>query len=86
MILDGQTTANIMLGKITKWNDPALVALNPKLAAVNQTITNVVRNSESGTTFVFTKALSGFSKEWADTYGPVLTWPTPLNNVRTFPG
>ena len=69
MKLDGVTLANIYLGKITKWNDPALVALNKDLKLPADNITVVHRSDGSGTTFIFTNYLSKASPEWKSTVG-----------------
>src|SRR3990167_6328902 len=67
--LDGATLANIYLGKITKWNDPALVALNKDLKLPADNITVVHRSDASGTTFIFTNYLSKASPEWKSAVG-----------------
>ncbi len=67
--LDQATLANIFLGKITKWNDPAIAKLNPELNLPSTAITVVRRADGSGTTFIFTNYLSKISKEWADNIG-----------------
>ena len=77
MDLDGPTIANIFLGKIKKWNDPAIAKLNPKMKLPDTSI-NVIRRSDgSGTTFIFTKYLTGVSKDWNDTIGAgtAVEWP-----------
>lgn len=56
--LDGPTVANIYLGKITKWNDPAIKALNPGVALPSDAIQPVERADSSGTTYAFTSYLS----------------------------
>ena len=77
LVLDGPTLANIYLGKITKWNDPALKKLNPKLNLPNMNILVVHRSDGSGTTFIFANYLSKVSKEWADKVGAntAVEWP-----------
>ena len=77
LVLDGPTAANIYLGKITKWNDPAIQKLNPKLSLPNSSILVVHRSDGSGTTFIFANYLSKVSKEWADKVGAdtALSWP-----------
>ncbi len=67
--LSQEALANIFLGKITKWNDPAIVASNPglKLPALN--ITVVRRSDASGTTHIFTNYLSKISPEWKESVG-----------------
>ncbi|MGB7035107.1 MAG: extracellular solute-binding protein, partial [Xanthobacteraceae bacterium] len=54
MVLDGATLAKIYLGEITKWDDPAIKKLNPKLALPSDAIAVVHRADGSGTTFNFT--------------------------------
>lgn len=79
LVLDRETLANIYLGKITKWNDPAILATNPDLAAKlpDKAITAVHRSDGSGTTEIFTNALSAFSTEWKDSVGAgsSVEWP-----------
>ena len=53
LVLDGPTLANIYLGHITEWNDPAIKRLNPSLNLPDQAIAVVHRSDGSGTTFVF---------------------------------
>jgi phosphate transport system substrate-binding protein len=67
--LDGATLADIYLGKITKWNDPALVALNKDLKLPDQDITVVHRSDGSGTSFIFTNYLSKVSADWKSSVG-----------------
>src|SRR5690606_18902790 len=67
--LDGATLANIYLGKITKWNDAAIAALNPGLALPDLRITVVHRSDGSGTTFNFVNYLSKVSPEWKTKVG-----------------
>jgi phosphate transport system substrate-binding protein len=69
MTLDGPTIANIYLGKITKWNDPAIAKLNPGLKFPDTAIAVVHRSDGSGTTFIFTDYLSKVSPEWKDKVG-----------------
>jgi len=69
MKLTGILIADIFLGKITKWNDPAIRALNPTLALPDQAITVVRRADGSGTTFIWTNYLSKVSKEFKETIG-----------------
>jgi phosphate transport system substrate-binding protein len=69
MKLTGVLIADIFLGKITKWNDPAIKALNPTLSLPDQLITVVRRADGSGTTFIWTNYLSKVSKEFKDTIG-----------------
>jgi phosphate transport system substrate-binding protein len=67
--LTGALIADIFLGKITKWDDAAIKALNPALALPSQDITVVRRADGSGTTFIWTNYLSKVSKEFKDTIG-----------------
>jgi phosphate transport system substrate-binding protein len=69
MKLDGTTLADIYLGKITKWNDPAIVALNKDLKLPDDIITVVHRSDGSGTSFIFTNYLSKASAEWKTNVG-----------------
>jgi phosphate transport system substrate-binding protein len=62
--LTGTMIADIYLGKIIKWNDPAIVALNPKLKLPDDAIAVVRRADGSGTTFIFTNYLSKVSSEF----------------------
>ncbi len=77
--LDGETLAEIFMGKIRKWNDPKLLALNPDLAErlPELPITIVHREDKSGTTFNFTNYLSKVSVSWKNSMGEGLTvnWP-----------
>ncbi|MEQ1813809.1 MAG: phosphate ABC transporter substrate-binding protein PstS [Candidatus Nitrotoga sp.] len=76
--LDGKALADIFLGKISKWNDPALVALNAGIALPDETITVVHRSDGSGTTFIFTNYLSKISPEWQSSVGEgtAVSWKT----------
>ena len=67
--LTGAVLADIYLGKITKWNDAALTALNPGVALPDAAIAPVARADGSGTTFIFTNYLSKVSPEWKDKVG-----------------
>ncbi len=67
--LTGSLLAAIYLGKITKWNDPALTLLNPDLKLPDENITVVHRSDGSGTTFIFTNYLSKTSAEWKTSVG-----------------
>jgi phosphate transport system substrate-binding protein len=79
LVLDRETLANIYLAKITKWDDPAILSLNPNLSGKlpAAAITVVHRSDGSGTSEIFTKALSSFSQEWKDTVGAgaAVEWP-----------
>ena len=67
--LTGPVIADIFLGKIIRWDDAAIKALNPSLALPDQAITVVRRADGSGTTFIWTNYLSKVSKEFKDTIG-----------------
>ena len=76
--LDGATVADIFLGKIKTWNDPAIAKLNPGVKLPSTAITVVHRSDESGTTKGFTTFLSAYSPEWKSKVGADKTvkWPT----------
>ncbi|MFI5165854.1 MAG: phosphate ABC transporter substrate-binding protein PstS [Thermoanaerobaculales bacterium] len=76
--LDGAVLADIFLGKIAKWNDPALVALNPGLALPGSAISVVHRADGSGTTWIFTNYLDKVSPAWHTKVGTstAVEWPT----------
>jgi phosphate transport system substrate-binding protein len=76
-VLDRQTLVDIYNAKITKWNDPAIVALNPGLDGYlpDATITAVHRSDGSGTTEIFTKALASFSADWTAGGASSVEWP-----------
>lgn len=78
--IDGPTLAAIYMGKITRWNDPALVALNPGVELPDQAIAVVHRSDGSGTTFLFTTYLSSVSADWKKDIGAstAVEWPTGL--------
>lgn len=78
--LSRQVYVDILLGKITKWNDPAIAAINPDINLPDSDITVVVRSDGSGTTGVFTKHLSAISPEWKEKVGEGKTveWPTGI--------
>ena len=77
----GPVLAEMFLGKISKWNDPKLAALNPGKNLPDQQITVVHRADGSGTTFNWTDYLSAVSKDWADTVGKgaAVKWPAPTS-------
>ncbi len=97
LVLDGPTVAQIYMGKITKWNDPAIAKLNPGLKLPDLAIANIHRADGSGTTFNFTYYLSQASPEWQSGIAAATTveWPSGIgakgndgvaNNVATTPG
>jgi phosphate transport system substrate-binding protein len=75
--LSGDVLANIFLGKVTKWNDAAITALNPDVKLPDQAITVVHRSDGSGTTNIFTDYLAKVSAEWNDKVGvdKAVEWP-----------
>ena len=77
MKMTGQVLGDIFLGKITKWNDPALVALNPGVPLPDAAISPVRRADGSGTTFLFTNYLSKVNAEWKSKVGEgtAVNWP-----------
>eukprot|EP01135_Chromosphaera_perkinsii_P002540 Nk52_evm56s224 gene=Nk52_evmTU56s224 len=80
LILSRDVVASIFLGTITKWNDNAIIALNPSLSSKlpNNDIQVVVRADGSGTTEILTRAFSSFSTTWKSSvgFGSTVTWPT----------
>jgi phosphate transport system substrate-binding protein len=76
--LSGKVLGDIYLGKVTKWNDAAITALNPGVALPDAAIAPVRRADGSGTSFLFTNYLSKVNAEWKDTVGEgtAVKWPT----------
>ena len=76
----GPVLADIYLGKITKWNDPAIVKINPDLKLPDTNITVVHRSDGSGTTFNWVNYLSKVSPEWKDKVGQgtSVSWPVGI--------
>jgi phosphate transport system substrate-binding protein len=77
LVLDGPTLADIYLGKITKWDDPAIKKLNPNAKLPSAAISVVHRADGSGTTFNFTNYLSKVSPDWKSKVGEgtAVEWP-----------
>lgn len=75
--LTGQLLGDIFLGKVTRWNDPAIKALNPGLSLPDAAIAQVRRADGSGTTFIFTNYLSKVNAEWKSKVGEgtAVNWP-----------
>ena len=75
--LTGEILAEIYEGKITKWNDPKIAALNAGVSLPNLAIAPVYRADGSGTTFVFASYLSAASAEWKSRVGAATSvkWP-----------
>lgn len=78
--LSGELLADIYLGKIKKWDDPAIKALNINLPLPDQNISVVHRADGSGTTFLFTAYLSKISNAWKEQVGNdvAIDWPTGI--------
>ncbi|KZS76460.1 hypothetical protein A4G26_21710 [Mycobacterium kansasii] len=82
---DGDTLGKIFAAKITKWNDPALVALNPGVTLPDQPIAVAHRSDGSGTTAVWTDYLTKESPTWVQTlggpdrsFGKDIAWPVGI--------
>ncbi|MCL5275107.1 MAG: phosphate ABC transporter substrate-binding protein PstS [Chloroflexi bacterium] len=75
--LNSDVIANIYLGKIEKWNDPAIAALNPGVTFPDTPINVVHRSDGSGTTFIFSSFLSAVSADWKSGpgAGTAVEWP-----------
>lgn len=95
--LNGKTLGDIFTGKISKWNDPAILGQNPGVAIPHIPITVVHRSDSSGTTWIFTNYLSKVSKNWKSQVGTgkSVKWPVGIggqknpgvcNNVRKVRG
>src|SRR5262249_41349766 len=80
LVLDGPTLAKIFLGEITKWDDPALKALNPSVKLPSQAIAIVHRSDGSGTTYNFAYYLAEVSPDWKAKVGvsTALQWPSGI--------
>ncbi|SAL40601.1 ABC phosphate transporter, periplasmic ligand binding protein [Caballeronia terrestris] len=76
--LSGEVLGDIYLGKIKKWNDPAIAALNPKVKLPDTDIAVVRRADGSGTSFIWTNYLSKVNPEWKSKIGEgsTVNWPT----------
>ncbi len=74
----------IFLGKVTKWNDPKIVAANPGVKLPDQKITVVVRSDSSGTSYVYTNHLSAINPEFKEAVGAAKSpnWPTSGTIVK----
>lgn len=78
--LDGRTLADVYLGKIAKWNDSRIAALNPGTKLPDRSILVAHRSDGSGTTYIFSDYLSAVSPTWAKApgKGKELQWPVGL--------
>ncbi|MCQ2273784.1 MAG: phosphate ABC transporter substrate-binding protein PstS [Bacteroidales bacterium] len=79
--LSGEVVADIFAGKITKWNDARVCALNPLTKLPNKAIVPVFRSDGSGTTFVFTTYLSQVNEAWSRTYGAAKSVDFPVGQA-----
>ena len=77
---DGTTLVDIFMGRITKWNDRRIAALNPGVTLPNIDLIVVHRSDGSGTSFIFTDYLNKNSREWRDKVGSAssVNWPVGL--------
>ncbi len=77
---DGNLLVDIFMGRVTKWNDPKIAALNPGVKLPGIDLIVVHRSDGSGTTYVFTDYLNKFSREWKDKvgYATSVNWPVGL--------
>jgi phosphate transport system substrate-binding protein len=77
---DGNALVDIFMGRLTKWNDKRLVALNPGVSLPDLDIVVVHRSDGSGTSYIFTDYLNKFSREWRDKvgYATSVNWPVGL--------
>jgi phosphate transport system substrate-binding protein len=82
--LDGPTLANIYLGHISKWNDPAIAAMNSGVTLPNSAIQVVHRADSSGTTYHFTDYLAKVSDEWKTRVGvaKAVSWPAGVGAAQ----
>lgn len=80
LVLDGPTLANIFLGTVKRWDDPAIKKLNSNLKLPSQAIAIVHRSDGSGTTFNFTYYLAGVSADWKSQVGSATSveWPAGI--------
>ncbi len=74
----GPLLADIFLGKVTKWNDPSIMKLNPRVSLPGGDITVVHRSDGSGTTYIFVDYLGKVSPDWKKAVGIAtsVNWPT----------
>jgi phosphate transport system substrate-binding protein len=83
--LDGQALADIYLGRVTKWNDPEIAALNSGVSLPSKAITVVHRSDGSGTSYIFTDYLGHVSTVWSNTVGTgkSVSWPVGVGAKGT---
>jgi phosphate transport system substrate-binding protein len=80
--LSRPTYIGMFMGEITNWADPRIASTNPGVRLPNLTITTIVRQDGSGTTFAFTKHLDATSDAWRARYGPATLVNWPGNSMR----
>jgi len=82
--LSGELMADLFLGKIKNWNDPAIAKLNPGLTLPDVPVTVVHRSDGSGTTWIFTNYLTKVSKAWSDGpgCGKAVKWPVGVGGQK----
>ncbi len=80
LVLSGELLADIFLGRVKKWNDPRIRALNPGLKLPGRAITVVHRADGSGTTWIFTNYLAKVSRDWKEKVGSAkaVAWPAGI--------
>ena len=80
----GALLADIFLGKVARWNDPAIVKLNPSVKLPDQAITVVHRSDGSGTTYIWVDFLAKLSAEWKSKVGvnTAVNWPTGVGAAK----
>ncbi|WP_382160909.1 phosphate ABC transporter substrate-binding protein PstS [Hydrogenophaga sp. ANAO-22] len=78
--LTGALLSDIYMGKVTRWSDPAIQALNPQLPLPDTAISPIFRSDGSGTTFIFTNYLSKVSADWKSRVGEGTSVSWPVGN------
>jgi phosphate transport system substrate-binding protein len=81
-----EVLADIFLGNIKRWNDPALAKINDGVKLPDTAIEVVYREDKSGTTFIFTEYMQGASEEWTKKIGPAASkvdWPVGAGMARS---
>lgn len=81
LTLSGPVIADIYLGKVKKWNDPAIASLNPGVALPDAEIVTVRRADGSGTTFIFADFVAKTSPEWKEKIGVGNSLDWPANSI-----
>lgn len=77
LVINGEVVAAIFMGNITRWSDPRIAQLNPKLNLPDMPVAVVHRSDDSGTTAIFTEYLAKVSPEWQGKlgHGKSVAWP-----------